>query len=125
MMKVLMELRLVGRILAAHLPSSGLRGGWRPRLLGALGRAQLWSMLLRRRLRLRRGDVARGTRNLLRLQFQLRICRCVFGWLDWLPSLLWVAWGLFGHCGLLLPCFLSTSCLSSCSYRLDRIYRSP
>jgi hypothetical protein len=89
-MKVLMELRLAGRIPAAHLPSSGLRGDWPPRLLGALGRAQLWCMLLRRRLRLRRGDVARGTRNLLQLRFQLRICSCVFGWLDWLPSLLWV-----------------------------------
>lgn len=123
-MKVLMESRLVGRILAAHLPSSGLRGGWQPQLLGALGRPQLWSMLLRRRLRLRRGDVARGTHHLLRLRFQLGICRCVFG-LDWLPSLLWVVWRLFGRCGLLPPCFLSMSCLLSCSYRLGRIYRSP
>lgn len=61
--KVLRELRLVGRILAAHLRSSGLRGGLWARLVRALGRTRLWSMLLRRMLRLRREDVGRGTRT--------------------------------------------------------------
>lgn len=62
-MKALRGLRPVGRILAARLHSSGLRGGLRARLVAVPRRAQLWSMLLRRRLRLRSGDVARGTRT--------------------------------------------------------------
>lgn len=62
-MKALRGLRLVGRILVARLHSSGLRAGLRARLVGVPGRARLWRMLLRRRLRLRSGDVARGTRT--------------------------------------------------------------
>lgn len=62
MMKALRGLHLVDRILAAHLHNSGLRGGLQARLVEVPRRVRLWSMLLRRRLRSRSGDVARGIR---------------------------------------------------------------